>query len=299
MSRIVFATAALAVAFASSGLAQDTSRSAPAKSDAVKPPSPSAADAKTNSQPQSSDQAKASPPAAATAPDPNSLANADIRDFRLLARRLEVMGEADLFPTAAVWRSFTVGAKAAAKRVAHASSADAIDQRVVLNALNAWLETRNAATETLLRPDYVRDAELQLLLGKTELSAAETYRRNRLLIELMFPLEVAHRQGPSASGDSAVVSRYPPNRLPEVTLSLSVPGLRGRINVFLPGDKTLTFRGDQPVTIKTPNDGTLRYAITGDDYDQPFSREITWNPDDVKNGVVERTLPLLKSGRNP
>ena len=52
-------------------------------------------------------------------------------------------------------------------------------------------------------------------------------------------------------------------------------------------------------TLKVPNDGSLRFAIPGDGYDEPFPRTITWTDDDVKNGVVEKKLPILRGRRTP
>ena len=59
------------------------------------------------------------------------------------------------------------------------------------------------------------------------------------------------------------------------------------------------FTGEDKVTLKAPNDGKLRFAISGDEYEEPFPRTITWTDDDVKNGVVERSLPLVKGRRRP
>jgi hypothetical protein len=56
----------------------------------------------------------------------------------------------------------------------------------------------------------------------------------------------------------------------------------------------LVFNGEKPVTIKAPNEGSLRFAVAGDGYDVPFPRTITWTDDDVKNGVVEKKLSILK-----
>ena len=305
MRRILASALALTVGLMAS--AQENSAAVPpAKS--VSPPSPAAADAKSAAPAKSED---ASPRAGASkslaeAPKPPewTLNAADVRDWRGLAKRLQVMGEADLQPNAAVWKSLSPGAQGAFKRLSRDVKADPIDQRVALNALNVWLDDKNAAAVVGLRAENVRDAELQALLKKAERTNEESHRLNRVLLDVMFPLEVVAAPAPISSGkstevtknDAGNVSRYPPNRLPEVTLSLTVPGLRGRVNVFLPDEQTLVFRADEPVTIKVPNNGLLRYAVSGDDYDQPFPREVTWNPDeDVKNGVVARKLPLLRT----
>jgi hypothetical protein len=231
--------------------------------------------------------------------DSQSLTMGDVRNWKGLAKRLEVLGEADLPPTSAVWKGLTSAAKEATKRLAAAAAPDAADQRVVLDALNSWIAAKSSAADAGIKPENVRDAEAQALLKKTSLDAAETKRLHRLLVESMFPFELAQQPMRVADDEGATVRRYPPNHVPEVTLSLTVPNLRGRLAVFLSNRETLVFSGEKPVTIKVPNDGTLRFAVTGDGYAEPFPRSITWTDDDVKNGVVERKLQLLKGRRSP
>jgi hypothetical protein len=300
MRSILAAVTGLMLAVGSNAVGQDSPpKSEPQKKAPITTPSPTAADAKpaNDLKAPTDPSAKAAPKQDQPTADVYVVALADVRDWRGLAKRLEVMGEAELLPTAAVWRAFAADAKAAVKRLARAAQSDPSDQRVVLDALNAWIAARTSAADAALRADNVRDVELQALLKKAELVPAESRRLNRLLVDSMFPLELAQRPLLIAGSDAGATSRYPPNRRPEVTLSLTVPRLRGRLNVFLPDGQTLTFIGDKPVTVKAPNDGVLRFAITGDGYDRPFAREITWNPDEVKDGVVERTLGLFGGRR--
>jgi hypothetical protein len=287
------------LAVGSNAVGQEAAKSEPPKKAPINAPSPAPADAKSALDVKPSLEAKteSAPSQTKDSVPAHAVALADVRDWRGLAKRLEVMGEAELLPTAAVWKGVPADAKAAVKRLARAAQPDAADQRVLLDALNAWVAAKNSAADAALKPENVRDVELQSLLKKAALAPEESRRLNRLLVDFMFPLELAQRPMLVAGADAGATSRYPPNRLPEVTLSLSVPRLRGRLNVFLPNGRTLVFNGDKPVTVKAPNDGVLRFAIAGDGYDQPFSREVTWNPADVKDGVVERTLGLFGARR--
>lgn len=277
--RVMMLTAASALmVFGSTGIAQDAAKPAPQKQPAVPAPPPTAADAKPADSP--------------------SLAVADVRNWKGLAKRLEVMGEADLLPTSAVWKAFSPAAKEATKRIARDAAPAAADQKIVLDAINVWIVAKSSAADAALKSDNVRDPEMQALPKKPSLDAVETQRLHRLLVESMFPLELA-QQPVMVAGKEGEVRRYPPNRLPEVTLSLTVPNLRGRLKMFLPNQETVVFNGEKPLTIKTPNDGSLRFAIPGDGYEEPFPRTITWTEDDVKNGVVEKKLPILKGRRTP
>jgi hypothetical protein len=294
------ATAAVLISV-STAFAQDAGKSAPTKSNAVVPPAAPTVEKKEAPialPPANQADAK---PVVTPALDANSLSQADVRDWRGLAKRLEVMGEADLLPTSAVWKNLSTEAKAAAKRISKASDPAAADRKLVIDALNVWIAGTNSAADAAIKAGNVRDAEAHALLKKPLPTAVESRRLHRLLVEGMFPFEVTQQPSVIAMTEGnrpeGNVSAYPPNRPQEVTLKLSVPRLKGRLNVFLPNEEALTFRGDAPVTIKAPNTGAFRYALTGDGYETPFSRTITWNPDeDVKNGVVERTLSL-KSGR--
>jgi hypothetical protein len=276
----LLSTALVVLAVGSAGVGQEAGRSAAQKTPAVAAPSPIAADVK----PSAGSQA---------------LRPADVRDWKGFARRLEVMGEADLLPTSAVWKSLSADAKAATKRIARAGTPDAADQRVLLESVNAWIAGKSGASDATLKAENIRDLEIQSLLKKPNATLAEIQRLNRLFVETMFPLELVQQPLQVATNEGANVSRYPPNHLPEVTLSLTVPNLRGRLKLFLPNQETLVVSGEKPVTIKVPNDGLLRFAIPGDEYDQPFPRTVDWTDDDVKNGVVEKSLPLLKGRRKP
>jgi hypothetical protein len=271
--RVMNLTAAVAVlVFGSTGIAQDAGKPA------VPAPSPTVADAKPAESP--------------------SLVVADVRNWKGLAKRLKVMGEADLLPTSAVWKAFLPAAREATKRIARDAAPAAADQKIVLDALNAWIAAKTSAVDASLKPEYVRDPEIHALLKKPSLDVGEMQRLHRLIVESMFPLELA-QQPVMVAAKEGEVRRYPPNRLPEVTLSLTVPNLRGRLKMFLPNQETLVFNGENPLTLKVPNDGSLRFAIPGDGYDEPFPRTITWTDDNVKNGVVEKKLPILKGRRTP
>jgi len=291
--RATMAATAAALILVSTGFAQEGSKSAPPKSKDVVPP----VEKKETPIPLPPANQADVKPVPTPALDGNSLSQTDVRDWRGLSKRLEVMGEADLLPTSAVWKNLSTEAKAAVKRISKASDPSAADRKLVLDALNAWIAGTNSAAEATIKSGNVRDAEAHVLLKKPLPTAAESRRLHRLLIEGMFPFEMTQQPSVIAMTEGnrpdANVSAYPPNRLQEVTLQLSVPRLKGRLNVFLPNDEPLTFRGDAPLKVKVPNTGAFRYALTGDGYETPFSRTITWNPDDdVKNGVVERTLSL-------
>jgi len=275
-------TAAVMLAFGTVTVAQESAKTAPPKSLPVTAPSPTAADAKPGQAP------------SAAAVDPTSLTTTDVHNWKGLARRLEVMGEADLLPTSVVWKSFSPETKAATKRLSQGGAPAVADQRLVLDGINAWISSKRDAT---LTPENTRDPEIQALLKKSDLTAGDLRRLHRLIVDSMFPFEISSSSFMVADGGNT--SRYPPNHLQEVTLSLSVPNLRGRLRVFLPNQETLVFAGEDKVTLKAPNDGKLRFAISGDEYEEPFPRTITWTDDDVKNGVVERTLPLVKGRRRP
>jgi hypothetical protein len=271
--------AAATLLFGSLAFAQDAAKTAPQKLPNLIAPPASAADAKQPSPPvQSADSAK--------------LAAADVRNWKGFAKRLEVMGEADLLPTSAVWKAFSSEAKAATKRIAASATPATADQRTVLDGVNAWITGK---TDASLTAENFRDPAISALLKKADPSTSDVHRLHRLIVDSMFPFELAQ---PVMVADGNV-SRYPPNHMPEVTLSLKVPNLRGRLKMFLPNQETLVFSGEAPLTIKVPNDGKLRFAIPGDEYDEPFPRTVEWTDDQVKNGVVERTLPLLKGRRKP
>jgi len=277
--RTTLTTATAILVVASAGFAQEASKDAASKTATVVPPAASAADAK------------------AAAIPADSLVAPDVRDWRGLAKRLEVMGEAELPPVSAIWKSMSAEAKAATKRIAKATTAEAADQRIVLEALNGWIAGRTSAVDAAVKPDNVRDAEILSLLKLTKPEPAETRRLHRLLVDSMFPFELK-QQTPMLVADRSEksTSAYPPKTPAEVTLRLSVPRLKGRLNVFF-GSEALVFSGDKPLEMKVPNTGSVRYRLTGDGYDAPFGRTIRWTDDDVKNGVVERTLSM-SVGRN-
>lgn len=267
--RATMTAAAAMMLTASMGFAQEAKKEAPPKTTPVEAP-------------------------AASLADPTSLAAADVRDWRSLAKRLEVMGEAELPPVAAVWKAMPAEAKAAAKRLARTATGEAADQKTVLDSLNGWIAGRTSAADSGIKADDLRDAEIRTLLKLTKPEPAESRRLHRLLVDSMFPFELK-QQIPLLVADKSerTTSAYPPKTPAEVTLRLAVPRLKGRLNVFFGNEETLVFSGDKPLELKVPNTGSLRYRLTGDGYDAPFGRSITWSDDDVKNGVVEKPLSIF------
>lgn len=234
-----------------------------------------------------------------TAPVPTVLAARDVRTWNELAKRLQVLGEANLRPVAGLWSQLREPARTAARNLAKGPEQDA-DRDTLSAALNQLLRLKDTAKSFGFTPDDLRDFEAKFLLERLALiSDAEGRRLNRLLFETAFPFEVAS-QPPEprlAAGDRQL---YPPtgnpttaNAVPaaptvseNVTLDISLPQLRGKLlAVFETGNRVL-FDRDAPQRLTVPNRGSLRFRFPGDDVNPMYGRTLTWDASKVVAGTV-------------